>query len=215
MCRTVAVITVYWTGWFTRNRNLSTAAAASRNITVDPFLTDDVFIDTWRHIGEPKDTRFEGHIATTREYSLCGRRRAHLRGTLALRCATCPTERAGAEHLHQMPCRVVYVLATRRVHEIDARPDRFSAHVAHGGVGTAADVPADCFTVRRPDGVVAHEAIPISDSRHRPGHRGACGIRDRLRQYSPWSVDARLSTRVLQPSVYHSRLSLLGSAVHA
>ena len=33
MCRTVAAITVYWTGRFTRNRNLSTAAAASRKVT--------------------------------------------------------------------------------------------------------------------------------------------------------------------------------------
>ena len=36
MCRTVAAITVYWTGRLTRNRNLSTAAAASRKVNCTP-----------------------------------------------------------------------------------------------------------------------------------------------------------------------------------
>jgi hypothetical protein len=71
MCRTVAAITVYWTGRFTRNRNLSTAAAASRKVTIDSFLTDDVFIDTsmaaaramrrWRR--SSVDRRQEAHCA--------------------------------------------------------------------------------------------------------------------------------------------------------
>lgn len=55
------------------------------------------------------------------------------------------------------------VACIRRIHEVSAYPHKCSAHAAHRRAEPAADVPADRFTVRRPDDVVTHAPIPIPD----------------------------------------------------